>query len=300
MLRVAALQMRSRLTPELNVTPFEALVREAAMQGATYIQTPEMTGAIQRDRAALKASITSGNSDVIVRTAQRLAAELSVTIHIGSTPVLPDDYEASGLIANRAFVIGPDGAIAATYDKIHMFDVDLPNGESWRESSAYAPGSEAVLVDVATPDGRASVGLGICYDLRFADLFRAYAMAGAQILTVPAAFTKQTGEAHWHILLRARAIETGSFVIAAAQGGTHDDGRETYGHSLIIDPWGRVLAEKADAEPGVVMADIDLTLVAETRARIPNLRNARAFSLRSAAAKRGNISVSHAQPLAAE
>jgi deaminated glutathione amidase len=299
-LRVAALQMRSGLSPRDNVAPFEGLVREAAAKGATYIQSPEMTGAIQRDRAALKASITSGGNDLIVQAAQRLAAELKVTIHIGSMPVLPDDHETTGLIANRAFVIGPDGTIIATYDKIHMFDVDLPNGESWRESAAYAPGGEAVLIDLATAEGPASVGLGICYDLRFAELFRAYALAGAQILTVPAAFTKQTGEAHWHVLLRARAIETGSFVIAAAQGGTHDDGRETYGHSLIIDPWGKVLAEKADAEPGVIVADLDLALVSETRARIPNLRNARAFSMTRAAAKAGSGSHRGAQPLAAE
>jgi deaminated glutathione amidase len=276
MLRVAAIQMRSGLTPEANLAPLEALVREAAATGATYIQTPEMTGAIQSDRAALDQVIKTADQDVIVRLTKKLAAELNVTIHIGSTPVLAGD----GRKANRALVVGPNGAIIATYDKIHMFDVDLPNGESWRESAAYAPGSNAVLTEIATPNGNALVGLGICYDLRFAGLFYTYAKGGAEILTIPAAFTKQTGEAHWHVLLRARAIETGSFVIAAAQGGTHDDGRQTFGHSLIIDPWGRILAEKNDAEPGVIFADLDLAMVAETRGRIPNLSNGRPFTLK--------------------
>jgi deaminated glutathione amidase len=280
MLRAAALQMRSGLSAEANARPFEALVRQAAAKGATYIQSPEMTGAIQRDRAALMAGLRAPGDDLIVTTARRLARELGVTIHVGSTPVLAAD----GRMANRAFLISPDGAVTATYDKIHMFDVDLPTGESWRESAAYAPGAQAVLADVETDGGAARIGLSICYDLRFADLFRAYALAGAQVLTVPAAFTRQTGEAHWHILLRARAIETGSFVVAAAQGGTHDDGRETYGHSLIIDPWGRILAEKADDTPGVIVADLDLDHVAETRGRIPNLKNGRAFTLSSASA----------------
>jgi deaminated glutathione amidase len=280
MLRAAAIQMRSGLTPDDNAAPFSALVREAAAMGATYIQSPEMTGAIQRDKAALAASLRRQDGDPILVAACGLAAELGVTIHVGSTPV----EVGGGRLANRAFLIGPNGAIIATYDKIHMFDVDLPNGESWRESAAYAPGTSAVLAALGVSGSEALIGLGICYDLRFAELFRAYATEGAHILTVPAAFTRQTGEAHWHVLLRARAVETGSFVIAAAQGGLHDDGRHTYGHSLIIDPWGRVLAEKSGEEPGVIVADLDLAQVAEARGRIPNLRHARAFTMSRPAA----------------
>jgi deaminated glutathione amidase len=265
-MRVAAIQMRSALTPQENIPVLEALVRDAAAQGATYIQTPEMTGAMQRDRLVFAENLRLQKDDLIVAAASKLAKELSVTLHIGSTAILRED----GKIANRAFIFGPDGSLLVTYDKIHMFDVDLPNGESWRESATYTAGSEAVMVDV----GDAKLGLAICYDLRFADLFRTYATHGAHILT------EQTGQAHWHILLRARAIETGSFVIAAAQGGTHADERQTYGHSLIIDPWGKILAEKADAEPGVIVADLDLAQVAATRARIPNLKNRRGINLR--------------------
>jgi deaminated glutathione amidase len=274
MMRVAAIQMRSGLTPGENLPALENLVREAASGGATYIQTPEMTGAMQRDRTAFARFLQSQTSDLIVAAAARLAKELQITLHIGSTAILRKD----GKIANRAFVFGPDGALLATYDKIHMFDVDLPGGETWRESATYTAGDEAVMAMA----GDAHIGLAICYDLRFAELFRTYAINGAHILTVPAAFTRQTGEAHWHVLLRARAIETGSFVIAAAQGGTHADGRQTYGRSLIIDPWGRILAEKADTEPGVIIADLDLAQVAATRARIPNLKNRRDFVLRAA------------------
>jgi deaminated glutathione amidase len=272
-MRVAAIQMRSGLTPQGNIPVLEALVREAAAQGATYIQTPEMTGAMQRDKLVFTKNLRLQKDDLIIAAASKLAQELGVTLHIGSTAILRGD----GKIANRAFVFGPDGSLSATYDKIHMFDVDLPNGESWRESATYTPGDQAVMVDV----GDARLGLAICYDLRFAELFQTYATYGAHILTLPAAFTQQTGEAHWHILLRARAIETGSFVVAAAQGGTHADGRQTYGHSLIIDPWGKILAEKTGHEPGVIVADLDLAQVAATRARIPNLKNRSAINLRA-------------------
>ena len=274
MMRVAAIQMRSGSTPEDSLPVLESLVREAAGKGAIYIQTPEMTGAMQRDRQVLQANLRRQNDDLVVAMASRLARELAVTVHIGSTAILRED----GKVANRAFVFGPDGALNATYDKIHMFDVDLPNGESWRESATYTGGLEAVMADA----GRAKIGLAICYDLRFAELFRIYAANGAHILSLPAAFTQQTGEAHWHVLLRARAIETGSFVIAAAQGGTHADGRQTYGHSLIVDPWGKILAEKAGNEPGVIFADLDLEQVAATRARIPNLKNRREIIFRAA------------------
>ena len=267
--RIAALQMRSGQSVERNIAAFEALVREAAAKGAAYVQSPEMTGALMRDRAALRATLKPQGSDPVERAAARLAAELGIVVHLGSTAIA----RADGKIANRAFVFGPDGGLLATYDKIHMFDVDLDNGESWRESAAYTPGDTAIVVDLDF----ARLGLGICYDVRFPQLFQAQALAGAHILTMPAAFTRQTGEAHWHVLQRARAIENGAFVVSAAQGGLHEDGRETYGHSLIVDPWGRVLAEADHDEQGVVIADIDLAEVAQARARIPNLKNAREF-----------------------
>ncbi|HWK13006.1 MAG TPA: carbon-nitrogen hydrolase family protein [Rhizobiaceae bacterium] len=276
-LRVAAIQMRSGTEIGRNLADVEALVREAAGAGATYIQTPEMTGALVRDKASLRAMIQPQERDPVSQRAAELAAELSIHLHIGSTAIaLPD-----GKVANRAFLFSPQGRLAATYDKIHMFDVDLDNGESWRESATYEPGREAVVAEL--PFGR--MGLAVCYDLRFPQLFRAEAMAGAEILTVPAAFTRQTGEAHWHALLRARAIENGAFVIAAAQGGTHEDGRETFGHAMIVDPWGRIVAEADHDSPGVVLADIDLAQVAAARAKIPNLRNARDFEVTLAGAQ---------------
>jgi len=276
-LKVAAIQMRSGTEIGRNLADVEALVREAAGAGATYIQTPEMTGALVRDKASLRAMIQPQERDPVSQRAAELAAELSIHLHIGSTAIaLPD-----GKVANRAFLFSPRGRLAATYDKIHMFDVDLDNGESWRESATYEPGREAVVAEL--PFGR--LGLAVCYDLRFPQLFRAEAMAGADILTVPAAFTRQTGEAHWHALLRARAIENGAFVIAAAQGGTHEDGRETFGHAMIVDPWGRIVAEADHDSPGVVLADIDLAQVAAARAKIPNLRNARDFEVTLAGAQ---------------
>ena len=267
--RVAALQMRSGMDPARNAEDFEALVREAAGEGAVYVQSPEMTGALVRDRAALKALLKPEADDIIAHKAAALAGELGIFVHVGSTAIARPD----GKVANRGFVFGPDGSKLATYDKIHMFDVDLDNGESWRESSTYEPGTASTVVNL--PFGR--LGMAVCYDLRFPQLFRAQALEGAQILTVPAAFTRQTGEAHWHVLQRARAIENGAFVIAAAQGGVHEDGRETYGHSLIVDPWGRVLAEADHDEPAVVIADLDMAASAAARAKVPNLKNAREF-----------------------
>jgi predicted amidohydrolase len=269
--KAAVVQMRSGAQVRQNAADLEALVKEAVSRGATYVQTPEMTGALVRDEQARSAAFTTEENDLIVATASRLAAEHGIHLHIGSTAIL----RADGKLANRAFLFGPDGALLASYDKIHMFDVDLDNGESWRESSAYEPGVQAVVADL--PFGR--LGFAICYDLRFPQLFRAEALAGAQVLTVPAAFTRQTGEAHWHILLRARAIENGAFVIAAAQGGRHEDGRETYGHSLIVDPWGRVLAEVDGDAPGVAVAEIDTALSEQARRKVPNLRNARDFTV---------------------
>ncbi|GAA2831354.1 putative amidohydrolase [Aminobacter aminovorans] len=269
--KAAAVQMRSGKEPERNARDFEALVREAADLGATYVQTPEMTGAIVGDKDARAAAFTSEDRDLIVASGRKLAAELGIHLHVGSTAIV----RADGKLANRAFLFGPDGGTLATYDKIHMFDVDLDNGESWRESSAYEPGTEAAVADTAL----AKIGFAICYDLRFPQLFRAEALAGADVLTVPAAFTRQTGLAHWHPLLRARAIENGAFVIASAQGGKHEDGRETFGHSLIIDPWGRILAEADHDEPGVVVAEIDTQHSVDARKKIPNLKNAREFGV---------------------
>ncbi|RWN32919.1 MAG: carbon-nitrogen hydrolase family protein [Mesorhizobium sp.] len=269
--KAAAIQMRSGESPERNAVDLERLVREAASQGATYIQTPEMTGALIRDKEARAASFTSEDKDIVVSTARRLAKELGVFLHIGSTAIL----RADGKLANRALLFGPDGAALATYDKIHMFDVDLDNGESWRESAAYEPGTEAVVTEI---EG-AKLGFAVCYDLRFPQLFRAEALAGADLLSVPAAFTRQTGEAHWHVLLRARAIENGAYVVAAAQGGLHEDGRETYGHSLIVDPWGRIIAEAAHDAPDVIVAEIDPAQSLAARKKIPNLRNARDFAV---------------------
>ncbi|GLR41709.1 carbon-nitrogen hydrolase family protein [Mesorhizobium amorphae] len=269
--KAAAIQMRSGESLERNAIDLVRLVREAAGQGATYIQTPEMTGALIRDKDARAASFTSEDKDVVVSTARRLASELGIFLHIGSTAIL----RADGKLANRALLLGPDGATLATYDKIHMFDVDLDNGESWRESAAYEPGTEAVVTEI---DG-AKLGFAVCYDLRFPQLFRAEALAGADLLSVPAAFTRQTGEAHWHVLLRARAIENGAYVVAAAQGGLHEDGRETYGHSLIVDPWGRIIAEAAHDEPAVIVAEIDPAQSLAARRKIPNLKNARDFAV---------------------
>ena len=271
--KAAAIQMRSGISPERNVIHLERLVREAAAQGASYIQTPEMTGALIRDEEARAASFTSEDKDVIVSTSRRLAKELGIFLHIGSTAIV----RADGKLANRALLFGPDGAIIAVYDKIHMFDVDLDNGESWRESAAYEPGTEAVVTEI---EG-AKLGFAVCYDLRFPQLFRAEALAGADLLSVPAAFTRQTGEAHWHVLLRARAIENGAYVVAAAQGGVHEDGRDTYGHSLIVDPWGRIIAEAAHDEPAVIVAEIDPAQSLAARKKIPNLKNARDFTVKA-------------------
>lgn len=274
MVKLAVVQMCSGVDVQRNSDSMERLVRDAAAQGAVYVQTPEMTGALQRDRSALRASLRDEDGDIIIARAKALAAELGIYVHVGSTAIGRSD----GKIANRGFLAAPDGSKICAYDKIHMFDVDLDNGESWRESSAYEPGAEARVVSL--PFGK--LGFAICYDVRFPHLFRAEAMAGAEILTVPAAFTQQTGEAHWEILLRARAIENGAFLLAAAQGGTHEDGRVTFGHSMIIDPWGRILAQAAGEGEAVLVADVDVSEVAAARQKIPNLRNSREFSLEEA------------------
>ncbi|MGL5446986.1 MAG: carbon-nitrogen hydrolase family protein [Rhabdaerophilum sp.] len=265
----ACLQMRSTRSVERNIADFEALAKEAIAKGATFLQSPEMSNLVERSRADLFAKISTEDADPFLAAARKLAREAKVTIHLGSLAIREGEK-----IANRGFLIGPDGQLVARYDKLHLFDVDLPNGESWRESATYTAGACAVVAPVED----AKLGMGICYDLRFPYLFRAMAEAGADILSAPACFTKQTGEAHWVVLQRARAIETGSFMISAAQGGTHEDGRETFGHSIIIDPWGRVLAEADDA-PGVILAEIDLVKVVDARGRIPTMKHTRSIQV---------------------
>lgn len=273
-LRVGLIQTRTPATPSAALAHVAPLVREAAGQGARLILTPEGTNLLQKDRARLLPMLRSLEDDLVVRGLRDLALELGVWIDIGSALVLREDGKA----ANRQALIDPSGAIVATYDKLHMFDVDLPPrdgraGETARESATYEPGERAVVVE--TPLG--VLGLSICYDMRFAALYRALALKGATILTAPAAFTRPTGAAHWEVLLRARAIETGSFVLAAAQGGSHEDGRGTWGHSIAIGPWGEVLGLLDHDEPGVLIADLDLAAADRARAAIPALKNARAF-----------------------
>ena len=279
--RAAAIQMCSGVDPERNAADMVRLVRDAAARGAIYVQTPEMTGAVQKNRAGLQAILRDEANDLIVSTAAELARELGIHVHVGSTAIAVED----GRVANRGFLFAPDGKKICHYDKIHMFDVDLENGESWRESAVYRPGSEARMASLPF----AELGFAICYDVRFPALFRAQATAGAEVMTVPAAFTRQTGEAHWEILLRARAIENGVFVIAAAQAGVHEDGRETFGHSMIIDPWGKVLASAGGSGEAVVVADIDIQAVKAAHDRIPNLKNGREFSIEKIAATAGGV-----------
>jgi predicted amidohydrolase len=268
--KVALIQCRTPATQAAALAHVTPLVRQAAAEGATLILTPEATNILERDRAKLFDILATAEDDVCVQGLIALAAELKVWLLIGSALVKRPD----GGAANRAMLVGPTGAVVAIYDKIHMFDVDLPTGERVRESEAYTPGEAAVVADTAV----GKLGLTICYDVRFPYLHRALAQAGAQIITVPAAFTRPTGEAHWEILLRARAIETGAFVLAPAQGGRHEDGRGTWGRSLIIGPWGDVLARSDDDEPGVISATMDLADVAKARAAIPALKNERAFA----------------------
>jgi len=265
----ALIQMRSGRSVDANVAAAEALIRQAAHEGAAYIQTPEVTTLMELDRERLFAATAPEEGNAALARFTALAAELNVHLHIGSMGIRLGDR-----IANRSFVIGPNGAILARYDKIHMFDVALANGDVYRESANYAPGHQGVIAPL--PWGK--LGLTICYDLRFPALHQALVREGATMLAIPAAFTRPTGEAHWHTLVRARAIETQCFVFAAAQGGKHEHGRETYGHSLIVSPWGTILAE-GGTEPGVIMAEIGMGEVAAIRERIPCLANARPFEL---------------------
>jgi predicted amidohydrolase len=262
--------MRSGLDPQVNLTTALALIDEAKRAGADYVQTPEMTNILAIKRDHLFANIVAEEQDPTLATLREVARKLAIYIHIGSLAIKASPDKA----VNRSLLINRKGDVIARYDKIHMFDVDLTGGESYRESNNYRAGEVAVVSDL--PWGR--LGMTVCYDLRFPDLYRALAEAGASFLAIPSAFTRQTGEAHWHVLQRARAIENGSFVFAAAQGGRHENGRDTFGHSLIVDPWGRILAE-GGTEPGVVMAEINPAEVAAARARIPSLRHGRRFEV---------------------
>lgn len=277
----AVVQMRSGTDVEKNIEAMEAGIRAAAAQGATFIQTPEMTGLVQQKRVAFFEALRHEDQDPVAPAAAKLAAELGVTVHIGSTPI----RVAEQMAANRSYLFGPDGNQLATYDKIHMFDVDLDNGESWRESAVYQPGTKGVIAEA---EG-AMIGLAICYDCRFPELHTTYARSGVEVLTGPSCFTRQTGKAHWHSLLRSRAIENGAYMIAAAQGGDLEDGRETFGHSIIINPWGEVIAEVTGEEPGVALAEIDTLQVAQARAKIPNLVNNRTFSVVNLGSKAENV-----------
>src|SRR5581483_7531351 len=268
--KTALIQTRTPATHDAALAHVLPLVREAAAGGARFIATPEGTNVLQKDRALLLPMLKTLGEDPVVLGLRAAAKDFSVWLLIGSALVKREDGKA----ANRSVLVGPDGRVAATYDKLHMFDVDLPTGERSRESETYEPGDAAVTARA----GDLKLGLTVCYDLRFPALYRALALAGAEVLTIPAAFTRPTGAAHWEVLMRARAIETGAYVLAPAQGGKHDDGRGTYGHSIAVAPWGEVIARADHDELCALVADLDLAEVAKARAAIPALANERPFS----------------------
>lgn len=268
--RAALVQLRAGRAIAPNLDQAEALIRQAAKGGADYVQTPENSALMELEPERVLALVQPEAENVPLSRLRSLAVELGIWLHIGSLGIKIGE----GRVANRSYVIDPEGEIAARYDKLHMFDVDLAGGESYRESQYYEPGSKAVIAEL--PFGR--LGMTICYDLRFPALYRALATEGANLIAIPAAFTKQTGQAHWHVLVRARAIETGAFVLAATQGGLHENGRETFGHSMIVSPWGEILAE-AGEDPEVIFADIDLGASDEARVRIPALKHGRDFEI---------------------
>ena len=261
-MRIALFQAQTGIDPEQNAAALTARIHEAAAGGAAILFTPEMSGLLDRDRVRATRHLHHQSDDPVLAAVRGAAREAGIWVQLGSLALLAETGEK---LVNRGFVIDGAGEIRASYDKIHLFDVDLPTGESWRESAAYERGGRAVVVD--TPAG--PLGLSICYDLRFAALYQALSNEGATILSVPAAFTVPTGEAHWHVLLRARAIEAGAYVVAAAQVGSHADGRVTYGHSLVVDPWGRVLLDMGGEAPGLGFAEIDQAAVEEVRRRLP-------------------------------
>jgi len=261
-MRIALFQSQTGTDPERNGAGLVDRVHEAAAGGAAILFTPEMSGLLDRERARAMRHLHLQSDDPVLAAVRAAAREAGIWVHLGSLALLSESGEK---LLNRGFVIDDEGEIRATYDKIHLFDVDLPTGESWRESAAYERGGRAVVVD--TPAG--GLGLSICYDLRFAGLYQALSNEGATILSIPAAFTVPTGEAHWHVLLRARAIEAGAFVVAAAQVGRHEDGRVTYGHSLVVDPWGKVLLDMGGKESGLGFAELDQAALEEVRKRLP-------------------------------
>ena len=267
MTRIALFQSNTGIDPASNARSLADAVEQAAAGGAEMLFTPEMSGLLDRDAARAAKVLRPQDEDQVLAAAREAAARQRIWLHIGSLAVLVD----GGKVANRGFVIDREGKIRATYDKLHLFDVDLPTGESWRESNVYSAGKGVVLVN-GTPVGK--LGLTICYDLRFPGLFARLAESSADVIAVPAAFTVPTGKAHWHVLLRARAIEAGLFVVAAAQVGHHEDGRNTFGHSLVVDPWGEILLDMGE-EPGVAFADIDLKRISDVRSRIPALNHRR-------------------------
>lgn len=270
-MRIAAVQMCSGTQAEPNLRALDALVTEAAGQGAQYVLSPEVTVAFAENREGLRGVAGPWEGNPAITRVAEIARKNAVALHLGSLAIaLPD-----GRFANRSVLFNPDGSIVVTYDKIHLFDATLPGVRAYRESETYKGGDAAIVT--GAPGFK--LGLTICYDLRFPALHRALAEAGAQVIAVPAAFTVPTGQAHWEVLLRARAIETGCFVVAAAQGGAHENGRLTYGHSMIVDPWGKVLAEIDGDATGVLVAEIDLRAVADARGRVPALANSRRFSL---------------------
>ena len=268
MVRVALYQSRTGIDSKASARELASIVEQAANEGAAMLFTPEMSGVLDGNRDRAAKSVVSEADDQVLESVCNAAKRTGVWVHLGSLALRADD---SGRFVNRGFVIDANGEIRGRYDKIHLFDVDLPTGESWRESASYRGGDKAVVVR-GTPVG--DLGLAICYDLRFPALFERLSEAGAQVISLPAAFTVPTGQAHWHVLLRARAIEAGLFVIAAAQAGQHEDGRRTFGHSLVLDPWGDVLADGGDGN-GLVFADIDLARIDEVRSRIPVLSHRR-------------------------
>lgn len=276
--RAGLVQMCTGRDVEKNLADAGALIREAAAKGAQYVQTPEITTLMETERTRLFAAVRPEDGNPAVATFANLARELRLWLHVGSMGVLL----GNGKIANRSLLFSPHGEVEARFDKIHMFDVELPGGETYRESKNYQAGDTGVLADLPW----ATLGLTVCYDLRFPHLYRALAQAGAQVLAIPSAFTVKTGEAHWHVLLRARAIENGCFVLAAAQSGRHESGRSTYGHSLVVSPWGDILADAGDVQQGVIVADIDMGEVTEARSRIPSLQHDRPFQIAHASAVR--------------
>jgi deaminated glutathione amidase len=267
-MKIALFQACTGIDPAANAADLVEAVKTAAGGGAEILFTPEMSGMLDSNRERAATLLRTEAQDPVLQAVRSAAREKAIWVHLGSLALLAED--GSGRFVNRGFLIDDSGEIRARYDKIHLFDVDLPTGESWRESSAYVGGTRAV----AAPTPFGSIGLSICYDLRFPDLYRSLTNAGATLLSIPAAFTVPTGQDHWHVLMRARAIEAGVFVVAAAQSGTHQDGRRTYGHSLVVDPWGSVLLDMGEGN-GVGFCDLDLAQVDVVRSRLPAIRHRR-------------------------